>query len=66
MREINVEDIVAVRWREGVIPGQLGAVEIEYRNGESKKYEGDELVWVVPQIKDRFPSTHPNLLSDAK
>lgn len=66
MHEIKVEDIVVVEWNEGPVPDRLGSVEIIYKNGERKKYEGDELAWVVPQIKDRFPSTRPNLLSDTK
>lgn len=63
MPQINVKDIQTVEWKEG-IPGRLGGVEILYRNGELKKYEGDELASVVPQIKDRFPSTRPDLLSE--
>ncbi len=66
MHDIRVEDILVVEWNKGPIPNKLGSVEITYKNGDRKKYEGDELAWVVPQIKDRLPSKLPNLLSDAK
>jgi hypothetical protein len=66
MHDIKVEDISVVEWNEGQIPNKLGSVDITYKNGDHKKYEGDEIAWVVPQIKDRFPSKRPNLLSDAK
>lgn len=66
MHDIKVEDISCVVWNEGSTPDRLGCVEITYKNDEKRKYEGDDLAWVVPQIKDHFPSKSPNLLSDTK
>jgi hypothetical protein len=66
MHDIKVEDISCVVWDEGLTPDRLGSVEITYKNGEKTKYEGNDLVWVVPQIKDHSPSKRPNLLSDTK
>jgi hypothetical protein len=66
MHDINAENISTVVWNEGPTPDKLGSVEITYKNGETKRYEGDQLVWVVPQIKDQFPSKRSNLLSDTK
>ena len=64
MHDINVDKIVGVAWSDGPIPNELQSVEITYKDGEKKKYAGDDLVWVVPQIKHHFPSGRPNLLSD--
>jgi hypothetical protein len=45
----------------------LASIEIQYKNGERKKYEADELASVVPQINEwRFRSSNPNLLSNTK
>lgn len=64
MHDIHVDKIVAIAWNDGPITDKLESVEITYRDGEKKKYAGDDLVWVVPQIKDHSPSKRPNLLSD--
>jgi hypothetical protein len=64
MHDIKAEDIKTVEWHEDPTTGKLGSVIIGYKNGERKKYEGHDLAWVVPQIKDSFPSSRPNLLSD--
>lgn len=64
MHDIKVENILAVEWEEGSTPGKLSSVNITYKNGERKRYERPDLTWVVPQIKDRFPSKRLNLLSD--
>lgn len=64
MEKIDVDDILTVVWIEGPIPGKLGSVEIGFKSGETRRYEGEELSWVVPQVKDRFPSSRTGLLSD--
>ncbi len=64
MYDIKPERIKTVVWNE--VAGKLESVEITYQNGDMRKYEGDDLAWVVPQIKDQFPSKLPNLLSDTK
>jgi hypothetical protein len=64
---VEVENILAIRWNEGPIPGRLGSVDIQYKNGEHRKYEGDDLAWVVPQIdEERFHHDYLNLLSEMK
>jgi hypothetical protein len=66
MHDIKAEDILAVVWNEGSTSDKLDSVEVTYKNGDKRKYKGDELAWVVPQIKGCFPSKRPNLLSDTK
>lgn len=66
MHDIKAKNILAIKWTEGKIPDRLESVEITYNTGERVKYEGADLDWVVPQIKDSNPSCRPNLLSDTK
>jgi hypothetical protein len=65
VHEIRVEDIVAVEWNDGPITDRLLSVVVTFKNGERKGYVGEELAWVVPQIKYSFPSRRSSLLSDA-
>ena len=65
MRELQVEEIKTVKYNDGPVPGKLRSVQVLFKSGESQEFAGDELAWVIPQIKDTFPSTRPNLLSDA-
>jgi hypothetical protein len=57
MVDIDVDEIVDINYLEGATPNETGGVEIIFKNGTTKVYEGSDLMEVLAILNHWTPPT---------
>jgi len=57
MLDIDVDEIVEVNYLSMAVPGEVDAVELRFKNGAVRIYQGSELSEVLEVLKHWTPPT---------
>jgi hypothetical protein len=57
MVDIDVDEILEVNYLESSTPGETAGVEVTFKNGTTKVYEGPELAEVLAILNHWTPPT---------